>query len=594
MINFHFKESGSFLCAEGSSFTHDDKVIKEDVHFRLRSNRKNTPMPTAPCYMFRVENAGEHHHVLDGGGVKWTSLVRIMHLPTRRYLVIAPKNPNSDPKNPNSDPKNPNFDEYEVRLSRKGDKKDARATKAFILIPDHNNFNQYVSRNDFVCLKSAKFPVMLSSTSIHFETRAKSNIIDATAGTMTSDRDEVSADNFFSTTSCTFQAACTSTTALGIDSTAAICVVDPSLLADFFWASSYARKIFKFSQSIHWFDRKDAPTPNAASVTPVVFERKSSRFGKLSDDDAKKQEDADKKDRELAMGSALDHVVDTFCSATLDYLKSLTESLHMDSAGFVSLKVKQKMLRHLQVADMLIDFLKEETLSQKVEKINVLFLIQKALRTKNTAKNATIQFVELADGRMVQTNTHKVKSAIYRYLALMVTGHSRKNNLYVLPHLNLFIGQVSEKTYSEEFLLALVEDEYAVLSTLDQKQIETFFRAMTLGIDKDTGKVSPSYLKFLAVICECDDRALFKNQEIVGKLLRQDMKLTENDQGPNKLSRIATHRSSNHFSAKKENCDIPTWLCQTRLDKDNRASPELQVSLTFLFLIDCSVFCLFF
>eukprot|EP00117_Sycon_ciliatum_P048000 scpid3078/ scgid34229/ Inositol 1,4,5-trisphosphate receptor type 1; IP3 receptor isoform 1; Type 1 inositol 1,4,5-trisphosphate receptor len=170
-----------------------------------------------------------------------------------------------------------------------------------------------------------------------------------------------------------------------------------------------------------------------------------------------------------------------------DRFKKLLEQLsNFQVVNGEPVKDHQKLLRNLQVIDILVEILKLHGMS---------FIVQ-------------------AGGK---DHLGDVCAEIYNCLETYLLGNSRKNELYAAGYIPFFQSQIGKGLNAERMAMELARDNRDIIDRLPHSQIDSFVKLL---MERKDGR----YLDFLGVLCVCDGIAIPENQVYICQKLLEEHK----------------------------------------------------------------------
>jgi len=179
------------------------------------------------------------------------------------------------------------------------------------------------------------------------------------------------------------------------------------------------------------------------------------------------------------------------CDSVVEALEELTHFMFLRGTP---VRQRQKLLRNLQVVEMLVA----------------------VLRVPFAPHNTSGAAVTLEDLKLkLHQLTLRVSDAAYAVLEVFLTGDSRKNELYIAAHIPFFQSQVGGIVRVEKMYTELVKDNPIVVHSITDREMQAFVDLLRHDKDGD-------YLDFLSVLCEVAGGPVPSNQERICRMLLQE------------------------------------------------------------------------
>ena len=134
--------------------------------------------------------------------------------------------------------------------------------------------------------------------------------------------------------------------------------------------------------------------------------------------------------------------------------------------------------------------------------------------TKKEKESYAISTDEKQKGMRIRRNTKIVMDSVFAVLKNFLTGHSRKNELYISRHLPFLWSMYGTEMDVEPMTNELLRDNQTVIDLIGESEMDRVIKFLEI-----TDKPEPDFLEFFSVLCVCGDHPNNAKQSYIGKKL---------------------------------------------------------------------------
>eukprot|EP00040_Diaphanoeca_grandis_P037643 m.247080 g.247080 ORF g.247080 m.247080 type:complete len:2952 (-) comp33854_c0_seq2:851-9706(-) len=528
VLQLYNKDSESYISAEGSTtnFSTDEPArVSLDAHLRTRKldERPSRKLaPTSAVTYFQVEKA-EGAHV--GGTIAWDGAIRLKHVPTQLYLA-------ADESSGIVEGKSESFGMKLVTLNKETDAADSIGfdfdDSAFSSSGDLTVFQMFpevpaqknVPIDAYLRLKNKA-----TGCWVHAVSEGLDMGVDRHSENRGDDVDHVDSQSF------------------------------EGKISKVRWDKAELRHVRLTSEKYNpdAFSIKKVPDELVYHVNMIAgFIPLLHRFAHV------------RHSRDLNHGEA------SILAMELDELNQF-----MYFKG-IQQKKRQKLLRSLQVIEVLMEMLKSpftmHAANAPPEPVTFGFDDSSGPDRPGTDYSHLISSYDAVSSAK-NRETKLVVDHVFKVLASFLVGDARKNEMYMCKHVPFLWGMFGTNMSVEPMFNELMRDNIKVIQCVTSVEIKRIVGLMQM----ENGK-NADYLEFLSVLCVCEKDPYREHQASIGQILLVDSKappvyLTEviDNQREGGVSRVITVTTTGNVDDQV----LLTDFVKSALDEDdNTSSPE--------------------